>query len=52
MAGVNTLAYYDMATKTAVKSFIVQSHSKSILRQLKDRLGLEETKGNFVRGKD
>jgi hypothetical protein len=30
----NTLAYYDMATITAVKSFIVQATEANIIKQI------------------
>ncbi len=41
----NTLAYYDTATITAVKSFIVQAPDVKILAVLKTYLDVDE---NFV----
>ncbi len=38
MAVTNTLAYYDTATITAVKSFVVQDTAKTRYKWAKDKL--------------
>jgi hypothetical protein len=38
MEVANTLAYYDTATITAVKSFIVQAVATGLIRKLQTRL--------------
>ncbi len=41
MEVANTLAYYDMATSTAVKRFIVQAHRQTLADKTKPGLSFQ-----------